>query len=482
MAFVPELDDEKKDSSTEDTSDINNQSTTSNIASAPAPAGQAASGGGATAPAPSSSGNFQDFSKFKTANQGKLQALSNLATDSAQGGVDKAKSAFDTAGSAFQGEIQKNAKNFETSAYKNLNNNSTVDATALGKDLSEASQTVDSATQQGKLAGSQEFTNLQNNVGLASNIGNRAGTAALLGNAQSNQASAAAANQDSLLLQSMGDYRAKANQIAQANKGADTNALTTNQTKLVDTAKTVNDNNAAYKTKALEALGGLQTGLQKDLTDRAAAKTTELQSSYSTKAADAVKNAASAVRLKAEKAMKDAAGAAASSAVGSNTFSTNPELEAAQIAAGKEFSRLRDMSDEDIINTVDNDLTKSVRDYRTESAGQNVSADAIYRDDSTRQAQLSALQQLLSGKGNTYNAGALDPLESQKLNPLQMLIDGIKNQNLTNEGQWFENYINPQITNPVAPVAPAPVATPTPVQAGGSKTGKTTVTKATNNR
>ena len=268
MAFVPEIDDPNKKDEDPNASDIQSQTMATSTPSAAPVTGAPAPGGNPAASATKSSGNFQDFSKFKAANQNKLSALSNLTLGQADKTVADAGSAFQNAGSAFQKDIQKNAKNFETSDYPKLNKDSTIDADQIGADLEAAGQKVDVGSFHGKLAGDQSFTGLQSAENTVANIGNRAGTAKVLGSAdtfKNSGASVGAANSDALLLQSMGNYRTAANQKAQAAKGTTDQALSEQQTKLSDTAKSVDTQNQEYKRKALEKLGAVKGEIDSDV-------------------------------------------------------------------------------------------------------------------------------------------------------------------------------------------------------------------------
>lgn len=525
MAFVPELDDDVKDASTEDTSDISNQSTSTNIASAPAPSGQAASGGQATASAPSSSGNFQDFSKFKNANQGKLQALSNLATTSAQGGVDKAKSAFDSAGSAFQGEIQKNAKNFDTSAYKNLNKDSTIDADALGKDLSEAGTKVDSGIQQGQLAGTNEYGALTNKVSQVQNFGTRAGTAAVLGDAQSNQASSAAANQDALLLQSMGDFRNKANSVAQANKGVDANALAANQKALASTADKVNINNADYRKQALDKLKTARGDIDADFTAKAKAAEDSRVAGNDKTLNDASTSSMADIRKyineRASDVYKMAVPLPPKKPTGPVDYASHKaEYDAAEAkykadteAYQKnkvEMAQLADVDDQGALSRLGlkEDYNSAINQFKNDSAATGINANTLYRDDIAAQSRISALDKLLNSGGadtqgyHQYNSGALDPIKSNALSGMDSLVARIKaaidsrvtapkaltDQQYVDQAansipmesmpDWFKN-----LANAPAVATPAPAPTPAPIVASASKpTTKPTISKSITTR
>lgn len=484
MAYVPELEDPKKDASTEDTSDLATQTNQSNITtSAPVTGGQTVAGG--AAPQSKSSGTFQDFSKFKTANQGKLSALSNLATEQANKNINDTASAFNNVGSAYQTEVQGKAKNWDTSQYKNLNNDSKVDQTAIGNDLNEANAVVDTSGQQGKLAGSQEYTNLQNATNQVSNLGNRAGTASALADAakaSNSQSSAAAANQDALLLQSMGDYRSKANALAQANKGADVNALTTQQKAISDTGDKVQTNNKEYINKALDSLTGLQGNLQKDLTDRAATKTAEMQTSINKQAADAKASSIPVLRAQAKQNLNDYIQQASQNGAWINENTANEA--AAKI---KQLQSVLDSSDEDLYNSSANDdIKNAVNSFQNEGAASKVTADAIYRDDATRQQQLSALQKLL-GKGNTYNAAVLDPAQSQALSPVQQLLANIQGT-IHPEQSWAigqtatQNQTFAPVDRPLTPAEEVAKLATANGTGGTKKAGTNTISKTTGTR
>ena len=149
MAIVPEIDDPNADKSNEDSSDISAQSAQSNITqpTAAASTGGTSVGNGAQAAAkgPSSSGSFQDFSKFKTANTNKLSALTNLATDTAQSKVGGAASAFNDVGAAFKGDVEKNKVDFGTGTKAA---DGSYDVNAFGNKLDAAAQKVDTTKQQ----------------------------------------------------------------------------------------------------------------------------------------------------------------------------------------------------------------------------------------------------------------------------------------------------------------------------------------------
>lgn len=419
MAIVPEMDDVNKPSSEDDQSDISAQSTTSNISqptAAPATGGGQAVAGAAPKAGPSSSGNFQDFGKFKAANQNKLSALSNLATDTAKNNVNNTASAFANAGSAYKQGVEANKVDFN-SGTTNADGSYNVDA--YSKKLQDSANKVDTGETEGKLAGTQEYSALNAAEQQATGINSRAGTAAVLGNVQ-NGASASAANQDSLLLQSMGDYRQKANEISQNVKGITANQLAAQQESIRNAGTAVNADNASGRQKALDALKAERSGIDTKLASDAAAAEAERVSSTGKSALDARNNSVNAVRAdingKILEIMK--------------TKGFGPEAVAEQ---NKLYDLLK-LDDENLFKNYDSDITRAVNGYSAANAGNQITADNLYAKDAGLQSKVSALDALLNAGGQSggqvYNAGAKDAVQSNSLDKLDELKKLILDQKI----------------------------------------------------
>ncbi len=419
MAFVPELDDPNKEAADADSSDLAQQ-TQSNI-STPAPqAGGMAVGGGTAAPTQQkASGSFQDFSKFKQANKGKLDALSNIAIDSAKGGLDKASKAFQDAGSAYNQKVKDNQVDFNV---PKLGDNYDVDT--YTKKFQAADTKVDTGKLAGELAGSKEFTDYSTAEGLAGNLPGRAGTAAALagyGNKEGGYSSSAA-NQDSLLLQSMGGYRTAANQLAKGVKGGAEKALTESQGKIAAEGDTVYKNNQDAKTKALGGLLDNRGVIEQDLDTRARAKEVDRLSdnSFSKKGLSQKIIDAATDQVRARVAVFQAK---------PKPTPPNPNADIIERARNPDAAAnyARDLASweaekAEVLRLTNMTPEQKLKEFGGEEAlagvgsSGSITSDNIYRDDPKAQAQLSALEQILAAgqgsgyqAGKTYNAGVLDP-------------------------------------------------------------------------
>ena len=428
MAFVPEIDDPNKKDEDPNASDIQSQTMATSTPSAAPVTGAPAPGGNPAASATKSSGNFQDFSKFKAANQNKLSALSNLTLGQADKTVADAGSAFQNAGSAFQKDIQKNAKNFETSDYPKLNKDSTIDADQIGADLEAAGQKVDVGSFHGKLAGDQSFTGLQSAENTVANIGNRAGTAKVLGSAdtfKNSGASVGAANSDALLLQSMGNYRTAANQKAQAAKGTTDQALSEQQTKLSDTAKSVDTQNQEYKRKALEKLGAVKGEIDSDV----AAAVDKGESARQVVLDAKIKELDQKLKLKRDHTAAKLYTTPPPSPTITKMFMGRPlkpepnpnyATEKAEYDAKiAEAKRMTAMTPEQLRQEAGaSDAVGQLRAGR-------VTADSVVNSDPERQAQLAALSRILGDDlgGTQYGTGGVAP--ATDMSPLEQLIASI---------------------------------------------------------
>lgn len=428
MAFVPEIDDPNKKDEDPNASDIQSQTMATSTPSAAPVTGAPAPGGNPAASATKSSGNFQDFSKFKAANQNKLSALSNLTLGQADKTVADAGSAFQNAGSAFQKDIQKNAKNFETSDYPKLNKDSTIDADQIGADLEAAGQKVDVGSFHGKLAGDQSFTGLQSAENTVANIGNRAGTAKVLGSAdtfKNSGASVGAANSDALLLQSMGNYRTAANQKAQAAKGTTDQALSEQQTKLSDTAKSVDTQNQEYKRKALEKLGAVKGEIDSDV----AAAVDKGESARQVVLDAKIKELDQKLKLKRDNTAAKLYTTPPPSPTITKMFMGRPlkpepnpnyATEKAEYDAKiAEAKRMTAMTPEQLRQEAGaSDAVGQLRAGR-------VTADSVVNSDPERQAQLAALSRILGDDlgGTQYGTGGVAP--ATDMSPLEQLIASI---------------------------------------------------------
>lgn len=473
MATVPEIDDPTKPQAMEDNADLAAQTTTSNISAAPATTGPSLATPGAAPVAQKSSGTFQDFSKFKAANAGKLQALSQLATDTGSKGLKDAGSAFNNAGAAFQTGVKGKQVDFNNGVK---NNDGSYNVDEYGKRLAAAGTKVDTAEDQGKLAGTDQFTALRNAENEVTGMNTVAGTAAVLGKTN-NMGSGAAATQDALLLQSIGDYRAKANQLGQGAKGLADKSLATAQGQIAATGEAVNKANSAGRTKALDSLKSERGAVDADLERRAAILEDQRQGSVrqqtKTQKSAVIENANNLVRAKVAEANnipKPTIRMVQKKFPGTNqiVMVADPNQNLAQETQAweqkrTEATRLANLNPDQLFA----EFGGSKALEQAVSTGSGITSNNVYRDDKNAQNQISALEQLLNGAGvassNNYDAGVLDPL-GPNTTALEKLIQNLKDQ-----------------TGRV-PVIKAPSAPPAPVTSNTGSVKSSTPTKYRTNQ
>lgn len=268
MAIIDEQEREDQQNQVDDGNKVPELNQPTAPTAAPVAGGPSVGGAGNAKPAApkgSSSGAFQDFSKFQAANKGKIEALGNLTTggaqSSAQGAADNRQTALDTAGSKIK-ESYGNVNDFNNISQTNIEG---TEGDNLRSTITDLGKSIDYT--KGDDYGLQSATEADQAYGKA--VGNiagatdRTGVGQLLGKLRGGGKAAALAG-DSLLLRGNQGFRQNmANTIGQVqqdftDRTTGDNAIGTVFGGMADAAKLQRSDTQA-------ALQGIQTNAADEL-------------------------------------------------------------------------------------------------------------------------------------------------------------------------------------------------------------------------
>jgi hypothetical protein len=348
--------------------------------------------------APTNSGLAQNFNAFREANKSKLSALQNMVIQGTQDRVATTAGEFGKQLEQEVGGIDALQKDYNSSLFTTLN----TDSDLSGIKDEYTVQPADANPGIGRLSSGDQYRVYKEAAERAANLNSKAGTTNALVQGGTNAANAA---QDSLLLQSSSDYRKAAQDVAQKNAGVADTALNSARETLGTRAGSVNAANNNFQSAAKQALQRLRGELDTDLQARA-------------EAAEAARM--SNVGLTENKAMTDF-WSGINSAVATPT---DRHVSIKEANARKELASMDQNAMLQSLGFSPDQIQQVVEQYRRESTP-GVTADAIIAQDPKRQAQIAALNSLITDP-RAYNTSASGPTASNALSSLQSLQERIK--------------------------------------------------------
>ncbi len=331
--FNEQSKEEENAQSAEDSGGIPELSAPTPPSSAPAVSGQSVGGAGnaTSGPKASSSGSFQDFSKFQDANKGKIQALSNLTTGGARQQATDANTKVNTAVASADSAIKDSYGNAED--YSDINKDNVQNQEGrIAEGNNYLGGTIDYTKD--NTFGAQDAVNAQQDYGTAvQNIAgatDRAGVGQLLSGLRNGGAKAANAG-DSLLLrgnqgfrQNMADTVTGIQSDFQANTTGDNSAMA----RVSALGNLANEERAAQLGAMNQQVEGAQVERKNMLDQQAAMRAIAAASA----------RAAASQRVAQEKAQKKAQ--AAAQIVADQTARANERMLAGQ-RRQEEIARIR---------------------------------------------------------------------------------------------------------------------------------------------